>query len=78
MYFEDTVNKKIYSKYIDMNGLPHIDVYSVSNEENKPQEAYCTKEEYNALKMELDQHRAVLQDLINKLGGVQNEPSNEQ
>ena len=77
LYFEDTVNKKLYSKYIDNNGMPHIDTYTITVEGEQIKEAYCTKEEYNALKMELDQHRAVLQDLINRLGGVQNELNNE-
>lgn len=73
LWFEDTTNKKLYTKYIDMNGLPHIDTYTLSIEEEKPTEGYCTKEEYNALKSDLDNYKNVLDSLLNQLGGNKNE-----
>lgn len=73
MWFEDATNKKLYSKYIDLNGVPHMDIYNLSSEDKKQEAAYCTKEEYNVLKSELDNYKNVLDNLLNSLGGNKNE-----
>lgn len=72
-YFVDNVSNKIYIKQLGMNGIPSITVYSVDNSAKKQEECYCTKEEYNALKSDLDNYKNVLEDLLNKLGGVKDE-----
>lgn len=74
MWFEDATNKKLYSKYIDLNGVPHVDTYSLSIEDNKQEVSYCTKEEYNALKGDVDNYKGILDNLLNQLsGGAKNE-----
>lgn len=72
-YFIDNVSNKIYIKQLGMNGIPSVTTYSVDNTAEKQEECYCTKEEYNALKSDLESYKSVLEDLLNKLGGVKDE-----
>lgn len=72
-YFIDNVSNRIYIKQLGMNGIPSITTYSVDNTAEKQEESYCTKEEYNALKSDLESYKSVLEDLLNKLGGIKDE-----
>lgn len=72
-YFIDNVSNKIYIKQLGMNGIPSVTTYSVDNTVEKQEECYCTKEEYNALKSDLESYKSVLEDLLNKLGGLNDE-----
>lgn len=72
-YFIDNVNNKIYIKQLGINGMPSISVYSLDDSVSKQEEGYCTKEEYNALKSDLDNYKGVLDNLLKQLGGGKNE-----
>lgn len=72
-YFADNVNKKIYIKQLGINGAPSISVYTLDTEPTETKEGYCTKEEFNALKGELENYKGVLDNLLNQLGGKGNE-----
>lgn len=64
-YFVDTANNKIYTKVLGINGIPSIQTYSLVVEEEKKVE-YATKEEVQNLKNVID-------DLLGKMRGVENE-----
>ena len=72
-YFIDNANKKIYVKQLGMNGVPITSIYKLDTEPSEESTPYVTKEEYNALKGELDNYKGVLDNLLNQLGGNKNE-----
>lgn len=72
-YFIDNANKKIYVKQLGMNGVPITSTYKLDTEPSEESTPYVTKEEYNALKGELDNYKGVLDNLLSQLGGNKNE-----
>lgn len=68
-YFIDNAKGKIYTKQLGVNGIPSITTYSVDTSVANAEESYCTKEEYNALKSEIDNYKGVLDNLLSQLGG---------
>lgn len=65
-YFIDNANGKVYSKFLDVTGIPKINVYSLENDSINKVE-YATKEEFNKLKQIIDSFLEGLQ------GGNKNE-----
>lgn len=72
-YFIDNVNNKIYIKRLSMEGVPVISTYSLDNTPQEKKDIYCTKEELNGLKSELDNYKSILNDLLGKLGGLKDD-----
>lgn len=72
-YFIDNANNKIYIKRLSMEGVPIISTYSLDNTPQEKKDIYCTKEELNGLKSELDNYKSVLNDLLGKLGGLKDD-----
>lgn len=64
-YFIDNANNKVYSKFLDVNGIPRINVYSLDSN-NDINVEYATKEEVNKLK-------SIIDNFLEGLGGVKNE-----
>lgn len=65
-YFIDNANKCIYTKQLGLNGVPTVQRYILAEIEEKKNEEYATKDEVEKL-------RGIINDLLNKLGGVENE-----
>lgn len=76
MYFEDVASKKLYIKYIDLNGLPITQIYSL---DTKPAPTttetvsgdFVSKEEFNNLKAEIEQYKGLINQFLS--GGATNE-----
>lgn len=64
-YFIDNTTNKIYSKFLDLNGVPKIYSYSLDLVEEKTIE-YATKDEVAKL-------RSVIDNFLEGLGEVKNE-----
>lgn len=64
-YYVDNVNKKIYVKQLGLNGVPTITQY-VAQELEESEVKYATKEEVDNLKK-------IIEDLLNQLGGKEDE-----
>lgn len=72
-FFIDHANNIIYCKQLGMNGVPNIMAYKVAESVKEQNVEYCTKEEYKALKSDLDNYKSVLDNLLQTLGGSENE-----
>lgn len=78
MYFEDTTNGNMYIKYLGLNGLPILDIYTkqemptINNADTNSQE-FVSRNEFEELKNKMQQYENVFNELI---GGNNNDKSN--
>lgn len=54
IYFKDTVNKKLYVKYINLNGLPQTDVYKFETQTEVKPTTYVTQEDFDSLREQVE------------------------
>lgn len=69
--FKDTTNKKVYLKYLNLNGLPQTDIYTLEESNAKVEEkktetvagaSFVTKEEFESLKLKVEQYEQMLSE----------------
>lgn len=76
-YFIDNASNKIYIKQLGLNGIPSISTYKLDTEPlattNSTTGDFVSKEEFNALKSEIEQYKGMFN---NFLGGNTNVQSN--
>ena len=75
-YFSDKANSKIYTKCIDLNGLPQIQTYKLEITPTKISEEspgdFVSKKEFEELKSQMTKYEALYQGLMGT-PSVQNE-----
>ena len=72
-YFHDVVNKKIYTKQINLEGMVQIDTYEIavpaqSDQKNPETANFITKEEFNA----------AIQDILSRIKGDEKDDKQQQ
>lgn len=76
-YFEDITSGNIYIKYLGMNGLPALDVYSKTeikqNTSTNEQVEYVSKKEFEEIKNKISEYDIIFNELM---GGNKNVQSN--
>lgn len=78
-YFSDKANNKIYTKFIDLNGLPQIQIYkleqnpiSENNNNNIDNKEFVSRKEFDILQEKIGKYEIMFNELMG-MGGNKNE-----